>query len=472
MKHLSRQGASPARSGRRRRTASLIRRLALLAAVAAVFAPACGKKGPPLPPLLTVPVAPEPFVVRRLGAVAYLQARIPAANTDKTTPADVTRVEIYGITGTPADKEDILKSGTLVASIPVRKPPEEEAGESKRAHQGRHQYVPPAERPAPPPRPPASMEAGFDQGDTVVVTEPLGPEQLRQVTLKTKPKTKPKKEPVPAEVETRALRPLDALPLAPLPSRVYLAVGINHKGQKGAASAEQSILLVPAPPAPSAPTITYTETAFSIAWTPPAGAYAPRASGNVLESTPIGSRQAFGGFNVYEVPAPPAAGGAAKVPVPPAAGGRMPTPINGKPLPGPPLVDERMAFGVPRCYAVRAVTMFGTQEIEGEASPAACVTPVDTFPPAAPTSLRGVGSQGAVSLIWDAVKASDLAGYLVLRAEPPNGPFAPVTPDPIKETTFTDTTVRPGVRYAYVVVAIDSSKNRSAPSNTVEEAGR
>jgi hypothetical protein len=443
-------------------------------AVAAAFAPACGKKGPPLPPLLKVPVAPEPFVARRLGAVVYLQVRIPAANTDKTSPAEIARVEIYGITGAPADTEDIFKSGTLVASIPVRKPPEEETGESKRAHQGRQPYVPPAERPAPPPRPPASMEAGFDQGDTVVVTEPLGPEQLRQMTLKPKAKREPrqKKGPVPTAVETTVLRPLDALPLAPLPARVYVAVGINHKGQKGPASAERSILLVPAPPAPAAPTVTYTETAFSIAWTPPAGAYAPRPSGNVLESTPIGSRPAFGGFNVYEVPAPPAGGGAVKVAVPPAAGGRMPTPINGKPLSGPPLVDERMTFGVPRCYAVRAVTMFGTQEVEGEASPTTCVTPIDTFPPAAPTSLRAVGSQGAVSLIWDAVKASDLAGYLVLRAELPNGPFAPVTPDPIKETTFTDTTVRPGVSYAYVVVAVDTSKNRSAPSNRVEESAR
>ena len=66
--------------------------MALLVAVAAAFAPACGKKGPPLPPLLKVPVAPEPFVARRLGAVVYLQVRIPAANTDKTSPADLERV--------------------------------------------------------------------------------------------------------------------------------------------------------------------------------------------------------------------------------------------------------------------------------------------------------------------------------------------------------------------------------------------
>jgi fibronectin type 3 domain-containing protein len=101
-----------------------------------------------------------------------------------------------------------------------------------------------------------------------------------------------------------------------------------------------------------------------------------------------------------------------------------------------------------------------------------CVTPVDTFPPAAPTSLRAVAGEHVVSLIWDANREADLAGYLVLRSELPDGALVPLTPEPITDTTFNDTTVKSGVRYAYVVVAVDTSKNRSAPSNRVEEAGR
>ena len=77
-----------------------------------------------------------------------------------------------------------------------------------------------------------------------------------------------------------------------------------------------------------------------------------------------------------------------------------------------------------------------------------------------------------VSLIWDANREADLAGYIVLRAEVPDGTFAPLTPDPITDSTFNDTTARPGVRYAYVVVAVDTAKNRSAPSNRVEEGAR
>jgi fibronectin type 3 domain-containing protein len=160
------------------------------------------------------------------------------------------------------------------------------------------------------------------------------------------------------------------------------------------------------------------------------------------------------------------------MPPPPAAGGRMPTPLNPAPLPAPPFVDGRVAFGKPRCYAVRAVTMFGAQSIEGDASPAQCISPMDTFAPAAPVSLKAIGTEGAISLIWEANKETDLAGYLVLRATLPGTDFKQLTPEPIRDTTFHDTTVARGVRYAYVVLAVDASNNRSAPSNRVEESAR
>jgi fibronectin type 3 domain-containing protein len=59
-----------------------------------------------------------------------------------------------------------------------------------------------------------------------------------------------------------------------------------------------------------------------------------------------------------------------------------------------------------------------------------------------------------------------------LRAALPGGEFKRVTPEPITETTFNDTTVAKGVRYAYVVLAVDASKNASARSNQVEESAR
>ncbi len=459
--------------------APLALRLALILLTAVVSLPGCGKKGPPLPPLVKVPARPDAFTARRLGATVYLQFTIPSANSDGTSPANIERVEVYGFTGVPEGNEDILKNGTLVASIPVREPPEEEAVEP-RSKAGSKPVVKPQDQPPAPPRPPGSMENGFDQGDVVVVTEPLGPEQFAEVVPKKKKKTPKVVEPI----EKEGPRALGPAPRAALPSRLYVAVGVSRKGQKGAVSGRQPVLLMPAPSAPAAPEVTYSETGFTISWTPPADAQPPLSGGGtgaVLKATPIGTLPISGAFNIYEVPravgqASSLSGGEASSPpavvVPPAPGGRMPTPVNARPVPEPPFADKRMEFGRPWCYAVRAVTLYGAQAVEGESSPASCVTPVDTFAPAAPASLKAVGSEGAVSLVWDANTEADLAGYIVLRAPLPGGDFVPVTAQPLKEATFNDTTVAKGVRYAYVVVAVDTAGNRSLRSNQVEESAR
>ncbi len=416
-------------TGRPRR-ASIVARLALAAAIAAVCVPACGKKGPPRPPLVRLPARPEPFAARRLSGVVYLQFQVPTADTDGTTPTDIGRVDVYGFTGQPPGNQDFFKYGTLVASVPVRRPAEEEPAPKTRAKQSGR----PETWPAAPARPPASLQNGFDQGDTILVTEPLGQAELTEVVIRAKG---PVAGPPPQKPS--------------MPTRFYVAVGVNRKGQKGAASGRQSVVLAAPPAAPSDLAATYTETALTLDWTPAAASAA---------------------FNVYEVPPVPPAAGGVKVPTPPAAAGRLPMPVNPAPLPGPPFVDPRVAFGKPRCYVVRAVSLFGSQSIESDASPVQCVTPVDTFPPAAPASLNAIGSVGAISLIWEAGREPDLAGYLVMRGTLPGGEFVQVTPAPIAETTFNDTTVTRGVRYAYVVLAVDASGNRSARSNRVEEAAR
>ena len=151
----------------------------------------------------------------------------------------------------------------------------------------------------------------------------------------------------------------------------------------------------------------------------------------------------------------------------------MPTPVNQKPVPAPSFVDTRMEFGKPRCYAVRAVTLFGAQPVESDASPAD-VRDADRHlcARAARVARRRSASEGAVSLVWDANTEADLAGYIVLRATLPGGEFKPVNAEPVKEATFNDATVAKGVRYAYVVVAVDTAGNRSLRSNQVEESAR
>jgi hypothetical protein len=131
-----------------------------------------------------------------------------------------------------------------------------------------------------------------------------------------------------------------------------------------------------------------------------------------------------------------------------------------------------VTFGVERCFEVRPVDqIFGAQVI-GPASPRTCVTPKDQFPPAAPRSLAVIAGSGVINLIWDANVEKDVAGYLVLRGEAPSDTLQAIIKEPMTAATFRDESVRPGVRYVYAVVAVDTAGNTSGQSNRVEETAR
>jgi hypothetical protein len=155
-----------------------------------------------------------------------------------------------------------------------------------------------------------------------------------------------------------------------------------------------------------------------------------------------------------------------------------PTPLNPAAIDDQDYVDQRLAFGQERCYVVRAVQVFGAARLESPSSPPVCVTPADTFAPAAPTNLVAVGSEGGVSLIWEANTEADLDGYIVLRgaADGAAAPakLAPITTEPVRDTTYRDTTAKPNVRYVYAIVAVDKTtpRNTSPESNRVEESAR
>ena len=97
-----------------------------------------------------------------------------------------------------------------------------------------------------------------------------------------------------------------------------------------------------------------------------------------------------------------------------------------------------------------------------------CRKLVDTFPPGPPKDLKAVSSEGVISLIWDANPESDLAGYLIFRAQAPSDQLEPVVSAPLLETSFTDK-VQSGTRYVYAVKAVDKAGNASAFSDRVEE---
>ena len=92
----------------------------------------------------------------------------------------------------------------------------------------------------------------------------------------------------------------------------------------------------------------------------------------------------------------------------------------------------------------------------------------DTAAPGAPDGLRVVSASPAgIALEWNVVNDPSLHGYEVRRADTAGGPYttlALVTAG----TGFVDTTVAEGQTYFYVVRAVDTSFNRSAPSSAVE----
>jgi hypothetical protein len=235
--------------------------------------------------------------------------------------------------------------------------------------------------------------------------------------------------------------------------RYYVAVPILKNGRRGLLSTVAAAPLGTAPPPPGAPSLTYDETNVTVTWSP-------------VNTQGVG-------YHVYEIGpiTPPTLTAAApESPKPPPAGPQE-TRLTAAPADMPRFVDPRVEWEAERCYRVRAIEVVEGVGVESEASPTACVTLKDTFPPLAPSGLEAGSSDGAIRLVWDPNKEPDLAGYLVSRAPPSDPKMVPLTRSPIQETAFTDT-VPSGSRYVYVVQAIDKSGNISPPSERKEETAR
>jgi hypothetical protein len=336
--------------------------------------------------LVRLPVAPgEPLASRR-GTLVEVQFVVPAANTDGSSPADVSRVDVYGFTG-PASVtgEEIVRRGSKVGSVLVNPPPDPDED-------------PDAEKPARSAKdaPPGAV----NQGSVARVTE-------------------------------------DIAAVSASEPRSYVSVGVNTRGRRGPVSSRTAVPMGPAPPAPAPPAVTYTETGIRVAWAP---------------TPPIADSTSTSTYHVYDV-------------------GPAPRRLTDRALEAAPFVDNRIEWGAERCYALRTMLTSDGLTVESEASPPVCVTPIDTFPPGAPTGLTAVAGTGSISLIWNASPEKDVAGYLVLRAIAPATDLAPVTPAPIPETTFSDA-VPPGARVIYAIQAVDHAGNVSLLSSSVEETAR
>jgi len=473
---------------------------------------ACGKKGPPLPPLQLTPSRVEDLTVTRRADEIQVRFTVPSTNEDpkKRTPADVSAMEVYALTGKPEDpfgnpitNAEFLKYATKIGEVAIKPPPKEEENDDDKDKdkdkKSNGDRKPPVENKAaaaaaklkaampPDPRP--------GQGDQVTVRE-TATDAIMTPWVHPKKKSTPEKK---KEEEDLPGRPLWWPPAEELLMRIYVTVGVNHGGKKGNQSTKVFLPLSESPKAPDKVEVKYDATALTVSWPPPDDARmaiqrAPEAG--ELTAKPIVEGGGVTTYNVYDAkalaeaekqakqapPPPPAATLAGKALV--GVGAIAPQvavvrPLNPTPIAKSEFVDNRLVFGEQRCYTVRAVLGFGGARLESPTTTPVCVTPTDTFPPEAPKNLSAVGSEGGVSLIWEADSEADLDGYLVLRGElKADGTqpekLQPITPEPIHETTYRDAKARPGVRYVYAVVAVDKAtpRNVSAESNRVEESAR
>lgn len=407
---------------------------ACVAALAFFVVPACGKKGPPLPPLLKLPIAPANFAAERRGVNVDLRFDVPGVNTDNTRPANVARVDVYAVTTREAITEgEIIKQGTKVATVAVKSP--RDPNRTIEEDESTADMEPPEGQ-------------GLDQGAVAHVSE-----ELTEATLVLPAPAKPSKTTPPAVEEASGpLLPPTSKPLI----RMYVAMGVTSRDKKGPFSKPVAVPLVPPPAPASAPTIKYDEKAISLKWTPVGpGARIEGLSvdDDVLPSRPIGAARPDIAYNVYDASTKPVA-----------------TKLTANPLTESKFSDPRIAWGEERCYTVRTVENVAGVAIEGDAPPPECVTLEDTFPPAPPANLLSAPGEGVIDLIWDANTEKDLEGYIVLRGTSAEA-LEPITPAPIADASFRDQ-VQPGVRFAYAVRAVDKAGNRSKLSRVVEESAR
>lgn len=241
----------------------------------------------------------------------------------------------------------------------------------------------------------------------------------------------------------------DTLELAGEQTRLRYALRyVNASGQRAAFS--NFLLIEPAariaqPPLLSAPQVS--ETAVALNWQAPAA--------NIDASTPVNLL----GYNVYRTDK--------------ATNRQGQTPINNALVSNTSYADKTFRFGEQYSYVVRSVSLgMGGAQVESLNSNTITITPVDIFPPSAPTSISIAAAPNRLSLFFPANPERDVAGYYVYRTLDPNLPkelWTRLTATLLTRTTFQDETVESGKKYYYYLIALDNAGNASKPSETISE---
>ncbi|HVA90770.1 MAG TPA: hypothetical protein VNL71_13120 [Chloroflexota bacterium] len=131
-------------------------------------------------------------------------------------------------------------------------------------------------------------------------------------------------------------------------------------------------------------------------------------------------------------------------------------------------LDHSVVWNRHYLYNVRVAAGTGSARVQSAPSNTLQVTPVDVFPPPAPTGLQAVpgpARQAGIDLSWNPDPATSLAGYNVYL-QLPNGAWARRNAALLPTPVFHDS-VPAAPSAVYAVTAVDSSGNESPRSSAV-----
>jgi hypothetical protein len=436
-------------------------RLALLALAAAVAAgvAGCGKKGPPLAPLvyqagpigdLTVTQFGDNLVLSATVPTSYRQGgRFDLASLEVRLLVDESAPLYSAARATEAAGDE--RNAALLLEAARRADPK--ARPAKRPPLPLPERRASAEVDPSPPEPVGISPAGRAPDDAVATAAPVASEAAAAAAAQTavqQERTRRLRARFAGEARpVLSLDGKDELAAAALAGRIVLTVPApavrgallaaavvasgTRKGDQPVQSNVATLEVGPVQPAPVAPEVRSVEPGIEVA----------------VDTGPDAPIALFAG--------------------PHEGGPFLPFPVGGSAVERSPYVDRAQEIGKPICYvAARPVGGAGGR-VYSNLSPAACVTRQDRFAPDVPQDLRAYASAGGVLLVWRPSSAADLAGYHVWRGAGPERKR--LTADPVTEATYLDRTAEAGRSHTYQVTAIDRAMppNESEPSAAVTE---
>ena len=148
--------------------------------------------------------------------------------------------------------------------------------------------------------------------------------------------------------------------------------------------------------------------------------------------------------------------------------------LNKTPVSATTFADVAFEFKKEYHYFVRTVSSgAGGRPVESAESDIVRITPIDLFPPSAPSSITLAATLDSISIFFPANPEKDIAGYRIFRSTDPAAPkgeWKAVSPELLTTNTYQDKAVTSGTTYYYFVRAEDTTGNVSSPSEVVSES--